>query len=204
MLEALAVLLYDKYPFDESFQEKYHNLMSRILCERCHKLNDNFEWTNENKQKLLNVNDKITQVFEAAYNEALSVAHELEARIENNDAFIKDYEIEIKITTYINEKDSDGYTIGDVIGNPVSGYYPINDSISHSSYERGPREKPLYLDKKLNWNHEYFWGEFDDYYIGYGIHALLDTSEWSFQDIVNIGKIWADVQVWHQHYVDLP
>jgi hypothetical protein len=61
------------------------------------------------------------------------------------------------------------------------------------------KEKPIYLNTSLNWNTEYFGDTFVDDYIGYVIHALLDSREWSFQDIINIQKIHAEVRVWHQY-----
>ena len=63
-----------------------------------------------------------------------------------------------------------------------------------------PKKKPIFLDTSQNWNIEYFGEIFEHNYIGYAIHVLLETHEWSFKDIINIIKIWADVKIKHQYY----
>ena len=78
MMELLAGKLY-KDCCRKGLRRSY--LLKTILCERFRKINIDFQWTNENKDKILQLNDKITQVFEKAYNEALSAANELENRI---------------------------------------------------------------------------------------------------------------------------
>ena len=201
ILESLAAELYERYT-GRNHDKKNSQILDDILSTRAAKLDDNFEWTNENKQKFLNVSDKIMQVFESAYNEALTIASDLENRIKNNDKFIKDYEIEIEINFYLSDKfynDENGRIFGYVLSEPLN-YNPIQHYFSHS-YRDEFSEKPIYLDKTENWNSEYFGGVFNDNYICYGIHALLDTHIWSFNDIANIEKIWADVKVWHQHYI---
>jgi hypothetical protein len=195
ILELLAVEIYEK-------SYKRNDLLDIILFERAVKLDDNFEWTNENKQKFLNVNDKFMQIFESAYNEALSSAFELESRIKNNDKFIKDYEIEIEITPYMHKQfyDDKKNNFGYVLSEPESNNSIIEYSFGHSNYDSEIKEKPVYLDKSMNWNIEYFGDTFNDNYICYAIHRLLDTDRWSFYDIININKIWADVEVIHQYY----
>jgi hypothetical protein len=194
-LEVLAVGLGEPV-----LKDQYFEILHDILLERAIKLNRNFEWSNENKQKFLKVNDKFMFVFEKAYNEALSVAHELENRISLNDKFIKDYEIEIKITPYMDDRfynDNSG-DIGCILSEPSPINSPIYFSFGHTHYHH---EKPIYMDKSLNWNIEYFGDMFRDNYICYEIHELLD-SKWSFYDIINIKKIWADVEVIHQYYIE--
>jgi hypothetical protein len=176
-------------------------ILDNILFKRVIKLNNNFEWTNENKQKFLNINDKFMQVFEASYNEALSIADVLENRIKNNDKFIKDYEIEIKIAPYMGDEfyNDDLTGIGDILSEPEPHFSPINFSFGHSCFDH---ETPIYLDKSFNWNIEYFGDTFKDNYICYEIHELLDTHRWSFCDIIKINEICADVEVTHQHYIE--
>ena len=196
-LELLAMEMYNK-----SFKDKRFRVLDAILFERANKLDSNFEWTDENKQKFLNVNNKIMQAFVSTYNEALSVANELENRIKNGDKFLKDYEIEITITPYIYKDDDDDICY--VLSEPVSGFLPMHlPIIGNSSYNSKVNEKPIYLDESLNWNIEYFGDTFNNDYICYGIHELLDTHRWSFIDIVNINKIHVDVEVIHQHHIDI-
>jgi hypothetical protein len=196
-LELLAVKLYEEYSRKNLIKDR--RLLEMILLERFIKLNRSFEWTKENKERLIKVNDKITQVFENAYNEAVPIAKELENRLNNNDDFIKDYEIEIKLRLFMGDEfyDDGNCGIGSVLSEMESGYYPINYLLVHDL-----SEKPIYLDRSENWNIEYFGNTFDNDYIGYAIHALLDTSRWSFKDIININSIWADVEVKHQCFVE--
>ena len=205
MLELMAVNIYEKYSPKYNSSNKDIEILDIMLRERVRKLDRIFEWTEENKKTLLKVNDRITQVFEKAYNEAINISKELENKITQNDDFIQDYEIDIKIRTYIYDEYYTGeYRIGDVLSVPVETYYyPISDSFGHFSFQTYMSEKPIYLDKTTNWNFEYFGDTFENDYIGYAIHALLDTHIWSFNDIINIKKLWADVEIIHQHFEDI-
>jgi hypothetical protein len=201
-LESLAVKLYGER-FNQQRSYKW-DLLNIILHERVVKLNRNFEWTEENRDRFIRVNDKITHTFEKAYNEAVSIANELEKRLNSSDDFIQDYEIEIKIGLYMGDEfyDADNGGIGFVLSEPESRHSPIYYSFGHSNLEYSLSEKPIYLDKSKNWNAEHLGNTFDSDYIGYAIHALLDADLWSFKDIINIDNIWADVEVVHQYFVE--
>jgi hypothetical protein len=199
-LENMAIGLYDdaihkKHPFD---------LLSTILRERVVRINQNFKWSNENIQKLLKVDNNFIETFENAYREALLAAGELERRIENRDPFIKDYEIEIKITSYSAWQSSnhDDICIDDVLSAQLYDCCPIQHHISHDFCNSETRELPVYLDKSKNWNIEYFGEVFKNNYISFAIHTLLISHIWSFQDIININRIWANVKVERQYFVE--
>jgi len=203
-LELLALKLYDEHYYE---QRSYKwDLLNIVLHERVIKLNRDFEWTEENKERFIKVNDKITQTFEKAYNEAVSIANSLESRLNSNDGFIQDYEIEIKIGLYMGEEfygeGGDARGIGFVLSEPKSHHCPIYYSFGHSNLEYSLSEKPIYLDKSSNWNTECLGSAFDNAYIGYAIHALLNADQWSFKDIINISTIWADVEVVHQYFTE--
>jgi hypothetical protein len=201
-LEKLANELYEELFWQHC---RTSELLDNILRIRFYKKNSAFEWTDENKQKFLNINSEITAVIEKAYKEALETAAGLEERIRNGDSFIKDYEIEASLTLYMKDEyyDANEGGFGRVLSEPIEDYSPINFAISHSQYDRDKQEKPLYLDTSLNWNIQYFNDVFADDYIWYAIHELLDTHRWSFQDIIDIDKIWADVKVYHQYWRDI-
>jgi hypothetical protein len=185
--------------------DKECDILNIILLERIRKLNNDFEWTKNNRETFLKISDKITQVFEKAYNEAIRAAKELENRLLNRDDFIKDYEIKIEISLYMKDeyyKDEVNGSIGYVLSEPISDFYPINYSLGHTHFQRKLSEKPIFLDKTINWNREYLGDTFKNNYIGYAIHSLLGTRQWSFKDIININKVWADVKVIHQYYVE--
>jgi hypothetical protein len=134
MLELLAIKLYNEYLFKSYKGDGFLDILNVILHERVKKLNIDFEWTNENKEKFINVNDKIYQTFEKAYNEAVAAANKLEARIKNNDKFIKDYEVKIEIQPYMGDEyydDGDDFGFGYVLSEPESDYVPIGVQIGH-------------------------------------------------------------------------
>ncbi|MCL2000799.1 MAG: hypothetical protein FWG74_05135 [Planctomycetes bacterium] len=194
-LEELAVRLKRIY-FEVPY---YFNILYDILQERYVKLNHNFSWTKKNKIRILEINNKLMNIFENAYTEAVTIAENLERRIRENDLFLNDYEIIIEIQPYTFAKNmfkdgEDGFDL--VLSEPK--YYPISEHLSHSDFLSDKKSLSVFLDKSLNWNHEYLEGMFNDHYICYQIHALLEYN-WAFQDIINIWQIWANVKVCHQH-----
>jgi len=198
-LEEFAVYIWSSRAIRK---ESFFDLLDDMLNERVYKLQKSFTWTPENKDRLLIVNDKITKIFEKAYDEAIAIAQKLEEEIITGSGFAKDYEIKIEITPYTcsSTEANDDCDIGIVLSGPLDEYYPISYSFEHDDFYLCKYKKPIFLDTSLNWNIKYFNRAFDDHYIGYGIHALLDTSMWSFQDIINIKQIWADVKVTHQNF----
>ena len=200
MLELLASNFYKKI-----FWRDEDKILKEILRERHYKLNKIFEWSDANKQAFLNVNDKILQVFEKTYNKAISIACELEDKIENNDSFLKDYEIGIFITPYMDEKyyDETEFNIEYVLSEPESKFSLIHETISHSLYDKQIKEKPIYLDRSSNWNIENLKEPFKDNYINYLTYDLMHRCYWSFCDFIRIKDIWADIEVTHQYYEEV-
>ena len=131
-LEEIAVHAYEKsrnyFPIRDVVR-----IISDILFVRKLKLDETFEWSEENKLKFLKVNNAITNSFRNAYNEALTVAKELFDKESNNDPFIKDFEVEIQVSPYIYmEDDIDGYIYAfvNVLCQPFNGHILISDSIN--------------------------------------------------------------------------
>jgi hypothetical protein len=142
-LDLLAIKIYNDFDFSISYDP--YGLLHIILSERSTKLNDCFEWTVENKQKHLIINDKFMRVFENAYSEAQSIANGLENKINNNDDYLNSYEIDIKIKPYIigfNEFDSNCF--GYILSEPYSHYAPIDYFFGRLLHKD---ENPIYMDK---------------------------------------------------------
>jgi len=141
-LELMAINIYKEYLL-HGFDKK---ILDIILRERARKLNEQFEWTKNNKETFLKVSDKLTQVFVKAYNEAITTAKELENRILKSDAFLLDYEIEIKISLYMKDKlyYDDNDWIGFVLSEPLMDYSPINYSFGHSHFKYELSNKPVF------------------------------------------------------------
>jgi hypothetical protein len=201
-LEKLAVH-FQRYKSEK--ERNVFELNRRILTTRCGKLMNEFVWTDEKIERLLKVNDQLQAMFEKSYNYAMDIAGELEKKLQNNDQFVKNYEIKIEVMPYIcPENDDDEWdTIESILSEPDC--HPIHYRIDHAIFDRIVNthdELPIYLKKSLNWNTKYFDDRFKDYYIGYSIHALLDAHEWSFQDILRIGTIWSEVIVRYQTFIE--
>jgi len=187
-------------------EEEY--LIEQLLIERCRRLSEDFEWTEENRTRLLLVNDELFNACKKGWHEALEKAKILEKRIKSKDSFLKDYEIRIKINTYpkINGIARD-------VAECIESYLaeemlPDIESISHCHYKKvtlNDQEFPKYMvDDNTNWNMEYFGDTFKDDYICYLTHCMLDTGVWSFRDIISIERVWVDVEVTYQTYMDIP
>jgi hypothetical protein len=202
-LESLAIELYEN-DFEWKIPVRDRKMLDEILMLRARKLNTNFTWTPENIDRLLTINDKLMEVCEKTYEEAKSVVSGLEKRIQNNDPFLKDYEVELEVSPYIYSPVDEPVEGMDsrfflVLSEPL-GLTAINDHISHFTPCNHNNPIPLYIDKTKNWNIEYFDEAFSNYYIGYAIHALLDH-HWSFSDILGIKYIWGNVKIEHQHFI---
>jgi hypothetical protein len=194
-LEEIESLINELYKISFS---KYEYLLLDLLGARRHISDKDFKWTDENKKKLIKISDKFFEVFETAHKKAVSIASDIEEKIKNNDDFIKDYKISIKINPYINDEYYENNNIGYCLSEPESLDAPIFHSFRHSSYKDELERIPIYIDRSLNWNIEYFDDIFKDDYISYAIHDLLDHNCWSFNDIISIVRIHADIDVSYQ------
>ena len=177
------------------------NILSEVLQERRRRLNADFQWTEENRSRFLSVSRQLYEAYEKGWQEAAETAATLEKRIKQKDSFLKDYEIEVSIVAYpqiSGERDA-AQAIAAYLGEET-----LLCAKSDISYYRKKScldevEKPIALDKSHNWNIEYFDGVFDNDYICYIIHVMLDTGIWSFADIISIKNICIDVNAEHQH-----
>jgi hypothetical protein len=206
MLEILAFYIYRNRNFSKCPGSTYGQLLRDILSWRAIKLNRNFEWTDENKRNFLNVNEKLRVSYAKAYNEALSVADELEKRIKNNDDFIKDYMIEITLTPYIKEpfpNEDALYKFCSVISEPESEFsIPIRHEFHHGCYNREINNIPYHLDKSKNLYTEYYDDFMEANDICHAVNLLLDAHEWSLSDIINIDRVLIKVEVTHQNFIE--
>jgi len=202
-LEGLATELYKKEVFP-----KWGYLfgpLELVLSERRRRLDAGFEWTAEAKERLLLVSEKFFAAFDSGYAEAMSIADSLEKRIAGG-GFLRDYEIDIEMTPYLRSSTADPcrpsfeYVLTEPLSSVWFSVFHFH-CVGHDSYS-DEREMPLYFDRSFDWNSEYFNGAFDGKIINYGIHELLDTVAWSFQDILDIDDLFIDVHVRHQSEIE--
>ncbi|AEF86366.1 hypothetical protein TREPR_0626 [Treponema primitia ZAS-2] len=180
-------------------------LLEKILLERRIKLDRHFSWTEKNKRHFLELNDKIISGFKKAYDEAAILYDKLTKKLNSNDSFLDDFNIRIKLSPFILEIDNKtgelterGEGIYWVLYSSLPEYLWTDDIIDGRF---GP-EYLRFLKDDTNWNGEYFSGQFDEYYIGYGIHQLLDCHIFSWFDILRINEIWVEVKTDHQHFIE--
>ena len=182
------------------------DMLDDVLEERRRRLDADFEWTDENRARFLLISDRLYDASVKAWQEAEETAASLEKRIKKKDSFLKDYEIEIAVTPYPKIRGEREAAVTVALYLAEETLVCMKTDISHIHYHRhiggdgDGYEENLLTDKSMNWNIEYFNGVFDNDYICYAIHVILDTGVWSFADVLAIERIWADVEVTHQYY----
>ena len=189
-------------------KKRANEKLEEYLSERQSKMNENFEWTPENIDKLLALNNKLTTCFEKLVKEATPIFKALQKRLDEKDAFLHDFEIEAKIKPFILVPDEDG-----TLCEPDSGIelilmenlpeHILNINLKSDIIEDRLTDN-IHFSKKLNWNNSrLFGGNFDDHYICYAIHELCDHTFWSFSDILKINHLWSEVKVLFQNFEDV-
>jgi len=168
--------------------------------------NDNkWLWTAEDKQRLSVVNAEIFNACEKGFKEAFETAELLENRIKKRDSFLKDYEIEIKITPYptihgVNRDVAD--TVGGFLGE--ESIPCAVEHISHCHFHRYNYDEFFLVDKNPSWNTDFYRKTFPGINICYLVHRMMESHVWSYPDILSISNIWVDVQVTYQYYRNIP
>jgi hypothetical protein len=205
--------LYESYPVEElesivaDYKHKNCEEREAALCVRKWKLNNAFEWTPENKEKLLFLNEKLIECFEKLKTEAGTLCKALQQRVDGNDGFLDDFFIEARIIPNVFKRDGEGNLISemDYIYEVLHYEWDSYINLSFTINKESPDETEiLYLNREQNWNTDpWFKGEFDEHFISQGIHDLYDHTEWSFQDILKINYLDVSVNVDYEHIVEL-
>jgi len=183
-------------------EDDLKDMLKSVLIERKRRLNADFTWTDENKARFLFINEQLYEACVKGWQEATETAAALEKRIKQQDSFLVDYEIEIIINAYPKIGNGEAAeTVMCHLGEETLKY--MEHGISHCHYNsfiKNKFDKPITIDKSTNWNIEYFNGVFDNDYICYAIHYMLDTHAWSYPDILSIEGIWVNVEATHQNF----
>jgi hypothetical protein len=186
-------------------REKDNEQLERVLRARAYKLNRQLQWTPENKERLLHLNDKLTDCFEKLKAEAIAVSQTLQNRVNAKDGFLHDFCIEAAVTPFFYEEAEDGkrYEMDTGIEEVLMRKWE-DWMLSFNLLDIDSVNHILYFDKKLSWNIDNLQGEFDDCYISYGIHELCSCATgWSFYDVLKINHLWAELKVRYQHFTDV-
>jgi len=72
-----------------SVKKTANEKLEEYLSERQNKMNENFEWTPENIDKLLALNNKLTTCFEKLVKEATPIVKALQKRLDEKDVMLQ-------------------------------------------------------------------------------------------------------------------
>lgn len=137
--------------FDKYDVEKVLKRNKRILA-RHYKLMSEFEWTDENTQKIFALNDFIMQKERELYDNAVKIRNDLENHIKNDDTYYKGYDFEIRFSYEPNDAEcspiADKETIWDL-------YYSTNNLFTEHFFanegdEIQPFEEMFFRDENYN------------------------------------------------------
>ncbi|EIP97794.1 hypothetical protein OpiT1DRAFT_02243 [Opitutaceae bacterium TAV1] len=206
-LERLAVELHDAY-HRASFDMKQGHRPSldsikgkselwQVLQERKHRLNDGFRFTLERVACFVKISDLLTECLEKAWAEAKPIMQELDKRIQDQDPFVQDYELELKLHVFVTDPQSDDRGIYGVLQDIISAGSTVLQVPGRCYEEHNTLNE-------LNWNAidelRHYETELADHYIGHAMHELYSHSMWSLPDIFKITELWAEVIVTRQHF----
>ena len=188
---------------------KERKLLIDILKVRCWKLDSNFIWTENYKKQLLELNEKVMNGFSIAYKEAETQFYILREKTEKNDAYLKSFNLDIKLKPFILEPNEDKYYLEE---RRKGIYYLLYNMLSDSLWEDGMSfgrnlhitRSLAYEDNKENFSDYLGEGEFDDSFICWAMNDLFDNYKniLSWYDILKINEIRVEVIVTHQHYIE--
>jgi hypothetical protein len=219
-IEKLAIDLYENLVGDRnSYEARY---LEMLMEKRRDKLNKNFIWTNENRERIIQLNDKFYQSFKKAYNEALLVSDEMEKRSSGDFWINRDYALAIVITPECNifygsiRNDRKIYMILLHFQERYFGFANFHDIIKGQiiyDFEFEPdgylNNTPEYIDKEIKKQkksknkRKYFRHHFNKILLNEAFSDLINGG-WSYQDIVNIDSVYADVFIRRSFYEENP
>jgi len=202
-LTELETLIEKLYKDQDVNREK----IEACLSKRRGLLNQAFEWTPENKGKLLRLNQRLIECWEKVDAEAKQTLKILNERINQPDDFLQDFNMEARVCSLIYKPDENGEfyeaedCIEEVLNTFVNESYVVN---IHTYFANDLDDHILYLDREQNWNTDRcFNGEFNAVFISQAIHDLYNHSCLSFHDVLKINRLRAELTVVHQHFVEI-
>ena len=141
--------------------------------------------------------------------EAKQTLKTIGSRLNEQDGFLHDFCMEAVVRSFIYVPNENGefFEAENCIEEVLIDSLEDNPCVNNCSYNSCDKEESqyiLYLDREQNWNNEhYFEGKFNEHFISQAMHDLYSHSCLSFPDILKINRIWAELQITHQHFVEL-
>jgi len=206
-LENLIMRLYYRHEKTEAVKDK----LDEALSERKYKKNQTFEWTPENKVKLLRLNQQLIDCWEKLDVEAKQTFKTLKSRLTDSDEFLHDFNIEAVVMSLIHIPDENGdyddaqNCIEEVLIDSLDENYCVNRHDYYSLDSDDPsNDLPLYLNRKQNWSDDpIFKGKFDGHFISQAVHDLYDHSCLSMSDILKINRLRSELRIINKRIVEV-
>jgi hypothetical protein len=187
---------------------EFDNELSDYLYVRKRKINDTFEWTPENMEKLIRLNQKLIECWEKLDAEARQTLKTIKKRMDESDKFLHDFNMDavVEASIYVPDEDGEFGEAEDGIEEVLNCVIHNNSVVNCRGYSFYDIDKPpsenIYLDPEQNWNRDISpKGKFDGYFISQAIHDLYHHTCWSFPDILRINSLWTELHVDYQNFV---
>lgn len=167
--------------------------IQEMLRERCRRLNKNFVWTPEKKQKIIELNSGLLERYRDAYNEMVRIATEYEERFRSGDNNYKDYTIELEF--WYSAGESENEEENELWGNMCEETVDWGPMFSIFSSDRGkegfikPFEEVMLIDRDYNANREppFNRHEFPDTSLYCFMHEIFDhNGTYSLEDAIRM------------------
>lgn len=147
------------------------------------------------------MNERLIKLEEDIKNECIRVESELLLRIEKGDDFLKDYEIDIDINFYMDDKhpayyEDDVYHDTEILIHLNECIKRLSDEMKKEDYW-GIGDKEDHNDKPHRNSEHPLWGIRNCYLF----HELESYSPMPLKHVTRIGMIRTDIKVWHQNYL---
>jgi len=206
-IDQLEEAIMSLYALHHKSRQEKDELMEALLIRKL-KMNERFEWTPENREKLLRLNQKLIECWTKIREEAKQTIETLHKRINEPDNFLTDYYVEAKVLSFIYIPDEDGrfWEAQDCIEEVLID--SLDDCKYVVNYDSFESKEDLDYCKYLDRAHYYhddpiFDKEFEAHFISLAVHELYDHTLWSLPDILRINRLWAEVQVVKQHIKEI-
>jgi hypothetical protein len=197
-LEEIEALAIDRYKKINEDHGSY--LLRRVMDKRCERINAGFTWSDESKEKIIQLNDQFFDLFKKAYDEAVSSINDITQRIKKNKTIFKS-----NYTYVILELNFASYReIHEVLLNAGSylQYSRIGDvkGLVLYDFEQDPGS---YLFNREDTEYGNYFG---DIFSGVKLsHVFCDLilGKWSDADIVSINHVSATVRIEKSYWKEM-
>jgi hypothetical protein len=147
----------------------------------------------DQRHQLQRLNDRLAVIEQHIQREATTLNTHLQARVQDPTDWFSDYEIELEVTVCLREddpafqEDDDNIlaTLRERLKGSAQHDFGIDDGINHNAFQQ--------MDGHPMQGEVHCWL----------YHCLYDHTDLWFDEMLRIGRIWVDIQVWYQHICEV-